>query len=109
MHGAVDELIGKLGIKNTSNQGEHVLISCGNEFEPHGRASETWELIWRLSLVKIPHHWYSTKDGWVPGTGKLPMRFEGRSMSECLQKALMFLDEWKAMPCAPSTSEKGST
>lgn len=63
-----------------------------SEFEPHGRASETFEFVWRLELGTIPFHWLSTT-GWQKGNTDKPMSFEGRSATEVIAKAKAFCKE----------------
>ena len=71
-----------------------VKIECGTEFEPHGRASETWEVWWRLTLIGVHWHWLSTK-GWVKGTSDKDMDFFGSSMENVMDRAIRFLKECK--------------
>ena len=73
---------------------DFVQISCHVDFEPHGIASETWEVIWFLQLPQIPHHWPSTT-GWRKGTTDKPISFSGRTLSEVIIKATVFLKETK--------------
>lgn len=67
-------------------------IECKSEFEPHGRASETWEPIWYLRLLPFKHHSRSTT-GWRVGTVDNPITFKGRTLDEALMRAIQFLKE----------------
>lgn len=71
--------------------GPVVTLSLSNEFEPHGRASETWEPIWLLKLERVPFYWKSTT-GWRLGTSGLPMYFKGRDGEAVVREAIDFLD-----------------
>jgi len=69
-----------------------IVVSCGVGFEPHGRASETWEIYWTLVLPQIPYHWKST-NGWRRGSTKEPISFKGRTFDDVVSKAKAFLRE----------------
>ena len=90
----LDELKQLLGVcpNPGTDHKEFIRLSCKVEFEPHGRASETWEWAWYLVLPQIPHHWKSTT-GWRRGTTDQPMRFKGRTAQEVTNKAAAFLKE----------------
>ena len=64
------------------------------DFEPHGRASETWEDVWFLTLHTIPHHWMSTT-GWRLGTTPDGICFSGRTEEEVRAMAIGFVEWWK--------------
>ena len=68
-------------------------ILCGYEFEPHGVASESWDIIWRLNIHRIPHHWKNNKNEWVKGTTMNGIEFEDRRADGVINKALSFLHE----------------
>jgi len=98
--GSMDELVKLLGISSsptterlTEELGQLIQLKMGVAFEPHGRASETWEQIWILSLFTIPLY-YQTKGDWVkdekPGRH---MYFRGRSAQIVIDKAKAFLQE----------------
>ena len=74
------------------HQAKFIELDCGQDFEGHGRASETWELYWRLTLPHIKHHWKSTT-GWRVGTSDGPISFHGRTALEVIQRAITFLKE----------------
>lgn len=74
------------------SKGEFIRITCSLEFEPHGRASETFEIIWNLFLPQIKYHWPSTK-GWKIGTTDKPMGFGGKTLDNVVQQAILFLKE----------------
>lgn len=69
-----------------------VILTCGQTFEGHGRASETWELYWTLQLPHVKGYSKYT-DGWRIGNGDWPMSFYGRTALEVIQKAIAFLTE----------------
>lgn len=71
---------------------EFIRLSCQVDFEPHGRASETWEVVWFLTLPQIPHHWRSTS-GWRKGTTDAPIQFKGRTATRVIARAISFLEE----------------
>jgi len=74
-------------------QGKYFInIKCGCDFEPHGRASETWELFWELELVGVIAHWRSL-NGWKKCTTDKYMKFKGRTHTEVVNKAIMFIKE----------------
>ena len=92
-HGVnMNELIKLMGLNNSNIVGEHLRFSCCAEFEPHSRATEDFEIIWKLELPKVQYHWMSTK-GWVIGKAGLTMRFNGRTIDECVVQAVNFLKE----------------
>ena len=68
-----------------------ISITAAYEFEPYGRASETWEIIWRLTLPCVAYYWKSTA-GWKKGEGK-GMEFKGRTSQEVIDKAFQFMKE----------------
>jgi hypothetical protein len=68
-----------------------ILLYARSEFEPHGRASETFEWIWYLELPTTPHYWKSTV-GWVKGKGS-HMKFKGRTAKEVVGRAKQFFEE----------------
>ena len=76
----------------TYHQVKFIQLECGQDFEGFGRASETWELYWRLILPHIKGHWKSTT-GWRVGTSDSPMSFHGRTALEVIQKAIKFIKE----------------
>ena len=91
----MDELLKLLKIScapNTDGK-EFINISCKVGFEPHGRASETWEIYWVLRFPQISRHVKFTS-GWEPIKNKeLPMVFKERTYNEVIQKAINFLKE----------------
>lgn len=66
-------------------------IEFGQDYEPHGKASENWEFYWVLTLPHIRYYWLST-NGWVVGDNpKLPISFKARTLEQCARQALDFL------------------
>jgi hypothetical protein len=79
---------------------EILTIKLSQEFEPHGRSSETWELVWRLELHQIRGHipvYDSMKTLFPKITGYRPinegttMKIKARTLNECLNKAIHFM------------------
>ena len=64
-------------------------ITCEYEFEPHGRASETFEIIWCLTFPRLKGRYLNTKKEWVP-TLKDGHTIRGRTLADVLTKALDF-------------------
>ena len=90
----VDELLKSLGIicAPENQDKKFIQITCGVGFEPHGRASETWELWWKLTLPQVPHHWRSTTR-WRVGTTEKPIQFTGETFDQVVSQAIEFLTE----------------
>lgn len=85
------QALGGYALANPGTQGKELIrVSCGCEFEGFGRASESWDLVWTLTLVQVRHHWRAT-DGWRIGTNQTPMTFKGHDDAEVLKAALQFL------------------
>ena len=72
-----------------------VVFRCRCEFEPHGRASETWEMLWRIELPFVQYYWKSAT-GWRPGNPGLSMKFAGRTLYEAMMRLSTFLGEMAA-------------
>lgn len=87
---ALDRLLNR-GMYN----GVSFTLTCRNEFEPHGRASETWETAWVLSIPDIPYHWRGADQVWREGTvgGVGCMTFSSRTADAVANKAILFLEE----------------
>lgn len=85
-------------------------LECRIEFEPHGRASETWEPLWILTLPHIRRYEAKIKPDEISAVQRQPrgarpeqmqwvpvmrypdcMTFRGRDDLECLQRAVAFL------------------
>ena len=78
-------------LPSPANDGkEFIKVSCGVGFEPHGRASETWEIYWKLELPEIPLYWKSTK-GWKKHDGSRYMIFYGRTFDIVVARAVKFI------------------
>ena len=88
----IDELVRLLGLSNQTSTKKHIEIVCGCAFEPHGRASETWEIYWTLTLPHIPYHWRSTT-GWRKGENDRAMWFQDRTFSSVVDQTIRFLKE----------------
>lgn len=69
-------------------------LSCTYEFEPWGRASEDWDIVWTVKLPDIPFRYYDyVEKKWKRGMQKLGMAFRGTSALEACLKANQFLTE----------------
>lgn len=68
-------------------------LSCAYEFEPHGRASETWEIVWRLTIPSIPYHWQRNDGKWQRGTTDAAMEFKARAIETVVCAAVNFMRE----------------
>lgn len=92
----MDELLEMLHIVCTplNDRKEFIKTYCCVEFEPHGQASESWEVICKLELPQIRYHWKNNKAEWVLGAEGLCMIFEGRTFKEVIAKAKVFLREY---------------
>lgn len=67
-------------------------IRLDYDFEPHGRASETWEDIWTVSIPEVRSHWMST-NGWKAIRGTHGMLFRGHTLHQAVCKAGEFM-QW---------------
>lgn len=67
-------------------------ITCRIEFEPFGRASETWEVVWEVSLPQHQGYWESTK-GWKARNDGVSTTIRGRSLEGVLDKTINYLEE----------------
>jgi hypothetical protein len=65
-----------------------IVLKCRCGFEPHGKASETWEIIWLLQLPYVRGYW-RTRDGWMPYDG--PAKFSGRTAEQVINAALFMV------------------
>ena len=91
----IDKLFSLLLVKHPTAIGneEFIYITCGQEFEPWGLATETWETVWSLTLCQVPIHWKSV-NGLVLGYTNLPMRFSGKTLNSIIGQAVLFLEEY---------------
>ena len=65
-------------------------LKLSDEFEPHGRASEAWDDIWRLTLHGVPRCWPTSNGDWVEcSSGE--QTFRGREPEDCVRQAIMFM------------------
>jgi hypothetical protein len=92
----MDELVKLLHISCApgSENKDFIRVTCGVAFEPHGRASEAWEIFWKLVLPFYYWSWKSTT-GWRRGNTDDPMEFTGRTFESVVSKAIAFLKESK--------------
>lgn len=75
---------------------DFIKITGSYKFEPHGKASETWEEIWTLELPLIPAHWKNTNKEWIKCNTDSSQTFTGRTHDEVFKKAVSFLLEFKS-------------
>lgn len=86
-----------------NDQRDLVKLTCSAEFEPHGRASETWDLVWRLTLPQMPYY-YKSLDvvrntvSWKRGSEKLHTYFKGKTPQQCFERAIEFLIWYQQQP-----------
>lgn len=90
----MDELVRLLKISGgpLSDGVDLVKIKCSYEFEPFGRASETWELMWRLDLPTVQAYWRSVVGYRTCDEGLHP-HFTGHTLEEVVNEAVVFLKE----------------
>jgi hypothetical protein len=70
----MDELIRLLNIHGHMDA-KLLNLTCNSEFEPHGKATETWEVVWRIELPIYQ------------------VRFADKTYDLVIQKAINFLKE----------------
>lgn len=94
--GTIRELVGTLHLYSklapTYHDRDLVVFRCRCEFEPHGKASGTWEILWCIELPFVQYCWRSTT-GWRPGKAGLSMKFESRTLYEAMTRLCTFLGE----------------
>jgi hypothetical protein len=83
----------KLGVGMAGGDKVYIRITLASMFEPHGRASESWDPVWNLTLVNMKSHWRTTENDWVECTSETNMTFKGQRLGQCVAKALQFLEE----------------
>lgn len=66
-------------------------VRADYQFEPFGKASESFELVWTLDIPEVCFYWHSTK-GWVRGNLDVKgMTFEGASLTEAISRGYAWL------------------
>jgi hypothetical protein len=70
---------------------DFIVVQCYCDFEGHGRASETWEEHWRLTLPLIQHHWKRNDGKWAKGSIGIRKSFHGHTFDEVVAKAKVFV------------------
>ena len=73
-----------------------VRVECRCEFEPFGRASETWDPVWQVELCGIRRRWRSLRNGWLPCETQDNMVFKGETLEQALGDAVRFARELRA-------------
>lgn len=93
------ELLGGYALANPSTQDRELFrLSCSCKFEGFGRASESFDLVWTLTLPHIRRYFVQP----IPGTRRsafvvdaspsgVAMSFKGRDDAECMTRAIAFL------------------
>ena len=72
-----------------------IMITFGHQFEPFGRASETWESVWSVELPYV-HAMYRLSDNiWRKTESDIPAMFFGKELSTALNLAVRFMIEAK--------------
>lgn len=93
----LDELRRLIGSPGPGLDGQtFIQLTCTCDFEPHGRASETWEMVWTLEIPLVQHHWRNVRDEWIRGSNNAPMRFRGRYPYDVIREAIEFMKELRA-------------
>lgn len=99
----LQELVRPMKYAYPTMQGQQVIeVTCGIDFEPHGRASENWEVVWKIYLTQIHAHWKMTDgpDGETrygrcnEGVGCI--KFQGRTLNEACIRAIPFMHWYNA-------------
>lgn len=95
----IEQLGNDFGLAIPDNQGKSLfLLECRCEFEGFGRASESWDLVWTLTLPQIQRYYLQQ----IPGTYRrewialrtnatVPMSFKGHNEIEVTTAAIAFL------------------
>jgi len=64
-------------------------IDCMCEFEPWGRASENWDMVWRMTFHTEQARYHHMKDGLLPCNGDwAPQRIEAPSLEQVIEKSI---------------------
>lgn len=94
MVGLIDLVEQKFPLSPTHHDKDLLIVKYRCEFEPHGRASETWEGVWQVILprvqemmlwgAKAPYEWRPRRPG-------KPMMIEGEYLEEVAAKTMFFL------------------
>jgi hypothetical protein len=88
-----ERLAALLGARGSPEASDKIFIHLEGQvaFEPFGVASESWEVVWVLTLPQVRAGWKSTA-GWKQCLGGM-MSFSGRTTKEVLAKAIAFVSE----------------
>lgn len=70
------------------------VLKCRMEFEPHGRATETWEEVWYLYLPTHQYHWVNIHGKLVRGKEGLTQSFKGKTDSDVIDEAILWLEKF---------------
>lgn len=91
----INALLALLNVKTAPvYTGDWFVLRCQVDFEPNGRASETWEEHWKLELPKTPSYWQKSNGTWVRGYG-MGMDFDAPTMQKVLEKGIYYLSQLK--------------
>jgi len=81
-------------IHNRDMDRDIIQLNCKLEFEPHGRASETWEEVWYLELPQHQYYWENNEGELVMGKLGLHKTFKGRNEDDVVNKAIEWLKKY---------------
>jgi len=70
---------------------DFVVVRCYCDFEGHGRASETWEEHWSLTLPGMRAYWKDNTGAWRLRNLHLPASFHGRTYNQVIDQAVVYL------------------
>lgn len=72
---------------------ELIKLSFSQEFEPHGRASETWEDVWHLELPTIPSYWISSDGNLNQRNPKFHTKIKDKTLDDVLDEAELLMEK----------------
>ena len=94
---SLSKLIYLVQIHNRDIDKDIISIRCKLEFEPHGRATETFEEVWYLELPQHQYYWFNNEGELVRGKLGLHQTFKGRTEDDVLSKAIDWLKEYNKL------------
>lgn len=90
----LEKLIKLLNVREgPMTEGDWFVLRCSVDFEPNGRASETWEEYWTIELPYTPYYWEGTK-GWNKGSEKAVTSFKASTLDNVIKKAIYYLENY---------------
>ena len=81
-----------------------LVVTFGYGFEPHGRASETFEEVWRIELPYVQAMLQSTQ-GWKPCVPGVKASSSGRTLEEAAFRIMDFLHQADWQPIRTEETE----